>query len=96
MKTSELKRTCLAFRKGILNGRPSQMMCAIVSYALQGYLAVLGIPTKIVEGRKGHVWLEMEDGRIIDATADQFNGKFLKFPKVYIGDLPDFHRRYFA
>lgn len=70
------------------------MQCAVVSYPLSGYLRFLGIENKIVEGSRGHVWIELADGRIIDATADQFNGRWLKFPKVYIGPLPEWHQKH--
>jgi hypothetical protein len=33
-----------------------------------------------------HFWLEMDDGTVIDPTADQFPG--LDLPPVYIGKLP--------
>lgn len=80
------------FRDGILNGGSSARMCFAVSAALGGALrALLGIESKLVEGDFGsinHVWLELPDGTILDATADQFGG-----PPVYIGPLTDVYRR---
>lgn len=94
MTDSELRRICQEFRKGILGNRSSEMQCAKVSYPLSGYLRFLGVENRIVEGTRGHVWIELKDGRIIDATANQFNGRWTKFHKVYIGPLPEFHRKH--
>ena len=94
-----LKRIVGGFRRGILGQRAPDMMCAAVCYPLCGYLAMCGIETKIVEGdfgRTNHVWLEMEDGTIIDPTADQFSGEIVKMPKVYIGPLPETYKRWMS
>lgn len=94
MTTRELKSVCLDFRRGILGRRSPENMCAVVSYPLSGYLCFLGVPNKVVEGSRVHIWIELDDGRIIDATADQFNGRWLKFPKVYIGELTEWHKKH--
>ena len=85
--------TVLSFRQGILQGRPSSLMCLMVCAPLEGYLrAVSGVETHAASGwidGMEHFWLEMEDGRIIDPTADQFakpNGE--PMPPVYIGEIP--------
>jgi hypothetical protein len=65
------------------------MMCAVVSYSLQGYLSFLGVTTELGEVDlkfSNHVFLKLPDGRILDATADQFGG-----PKVYLGMPLWFH-----
>ena len=58
----------------MIGDKPSNWTCGKVSFALQGYLA-------------NHVWLKLPDGRILDATADQFNFWFphKKYPKVHLG-----------
>ena len=58
-------------------------MCAVVCYPLSGYLSMIGIEAAIEEvdlQYSNHVFLRLADGRILDPTADQFNG-----PKVYLG-----------
>jgi hypothetical protein len=62
-----------------------------VSAPLQGLLsAVYGIETSLEEadlGHTNHVFLRLPDGRILDATADQFD-----LPCVYLGPLPELYR----
>lgn len=67
----------------------------MVSFPLSGYLASIGIAAELRQGvvefqrkgqtyHSGHFWIELEDGNIVDATADQFG-----LEPVYIGPLPD-------
>lgn len=88
MTDAELIEITRDFRDGILNGRPSDLMCYAVSAPLQGFLsAVYGVETILEEvdlGECNHVWLRLPDGHILDATADQFPG----MPPVYLGDVP--------
>lgn len=89
MTTRKLKRVCAEFRSGLLNNRPSQGMCAVVSYPLAGFLSVMGVDCEIKTGDVGcwnHVWLVMADGNVIDATADQFG-----YEAVYIGPPLQIH-----
>jgi len=89
MRTSELKSLCLGFRRGLIKQREGDMMCAVVSYALHGYLSFLGVKAEVEEVSlqlSNHVFLRLSDGRVLDATADQFGG-----PKVYIGAPMWFH-----
>ena len=89
MTSGEIKRVARSFRKGILKKRCSDMMCAVVSYPLQGFLSVLGVETEVVEvllKQSNHVFLRLADGRILDATADQFGG-----PPIYLGDPQWYH-----
>ena len=85
------------FRTGILNGHSSQLMCAAVSWPLQGYLsAIHGLETEAVEsdlGHMNHTWLRLPDGRALDATADQFNTLFpdMNLPPVYLGKPLSIH-----
>lgn len=91
-----LKSDVAAFRRGILDGRKSARMCCAVSMPLAGYLEFCGIPCVLVHGEvidNNHTWIKLADGRIIDATADQFkNPDGTRMPQVYIGELPDWYR----
>jgi len=80
------------FRDGILDKRSSVMMCYAISAPLQAYLSFMGIETKLVKGHchhAEHYWLRLKDGRILDATADQF---VTNMPKVYLGKPPHHYR----
>jgi hypothetical protein len=83
----QLLKAARDFRTGVLDGRPSAFMCYAVSMALQGYLSwSLGVETDIVSAdfpEINHYWLKLPDGRILDATADQFG-----LDPVYLGPLP--------
>lgn len=97
MTNSELKRLVTSFRNGIVGCRDADNMCFMVCAPLQGYLALFGIKTKLVEadfGKTNHVWLELPDGRIIDPTASQFSGKFMKLPEVFIGPMPEIYKKW--
>ena len=89
---AQLKTMCREFRKGMLDRMSSKGKCAMVSWALQGFISfATGIQTKVYEcevGEWNHLYLMMPDGRVIDCTADQF-GK--KYPQVYIGKPLDIH-----
>ncbi len=86
MTDRQLKRFAKDFRDGILGGRPSDMMCFAVCAPLQAMLHCVGVNTEIVTSdfpEVNHVWLRLEDGRILDPTADQFG-----LESVYLGPLP--------
>jgi len=90
LRDKELKSLCLDFRRGLIRKNAGDMMCGVVSFALQGYLSFLGVPAEIEEvllPQTNHVFLRLEDGRVLDATADQFGG-----PKVYLGEPMWFHK----
>ncbi len=93
----DLKVTCREFRKGMIARMSSKGKCAMISWALQGFLStVYKLNTKVYQGDVGnwnHLWLVMPDGRVIDCTADQFNkkGKRAKYPQIYIGKPLDIH-----
>lgn len=92
MTPTALKRLVRAFRDGLLDGEDPEGWCYKVSAPLQGYLGAVGIECRLISGTTHgsyHVWLELPDGTIIDATASQFrrpNGRAM--PLVYIGELP--------
>lgn len=99
MSDDELLDVCSGFRDGILDcaryGGKSDGMCYAVSMALGGYLAWLGFECRLIEGavgRSNHFWLQHPDGRIIDATADQFSTEKRPMPKVYLGSKPKHYR----
>lgn len=85
------------FRAGLLGKRSDARMCFAVSSALAGYLHFLGQEAEVVHGSVGehdHYWIELGDGRIIDATASQFkkpNGR--EMAQVYIGALPLWYKK---
>lgn len=87
-----LHRIASEFRRGLLDGRPSALMCYAVSAPLHGYLSACGYETELIEGEvygRQHFWLRLADGRILDATADQFDAPDGgPMPEVYIGDAP--------
>lgn len=90
MDDDDLIECAAGFREGVLNGRESELMCAAVSRALAGYLRFCGVDCD-TEDRliteegypANHVWIRLADGRVLDATADQF--KQLGLPPVYLG-----------
>jgi hypothetical protein len=92
MNSRELKSVARGIRSGILGKRSSVDMCMVVSAPLQGMLsAVYGVACELEEvwfdetpqGTTNHVFLRLPDGRILDATADQFG-----LEPVYLGPMP--------
>lgn len=85
MTDRQLRRIALDMRRGILGARPSRDMCMAVSAPLQGLLsAVYGFETTLETvdfAETNHVWLRLPDGRVLDATADQFGRE-----AVYLGE----------
>jgi hypothetical protein len=97
VKNSELKWAAAGFRNGILAGRSSENFCYMVSSALAGYLQAVGVECSMQEGFVGsnqchHWWIKLSDGRIVDATADQFFVSKKRLPKVIVGEMPEFYR----
>lgn len=93
MTDEELIATCKDFREGLLDGGSSYAMCAVVSYPLEGYLSFLGVGVRAEKVTfanhptcAGHVFLRLDDGRILDPTADQFG-----LEPVYLGPFPDLY-----
>lgn len=99
MSDEELLSIAEEFREGILDGDTSALMCAAVSWPLQGYLSALyHVEAECIEtdvslpdgGTINHVWLRLPDGRVLDPTADQFG-----FAAVYLGPPLAIHHRMF-
>lgn len=95
MTDVEMVEFATEFREGILDGRPSNWLCAAVSWPLAGMLRLHGIECEAVESDLGglnHVWIRLNDGRALDPTADQFNELFgFDNPPVYLGQPKDIH-----
>lgn len=87
MTDKQLKRVASEMRAGIIGKGSSTDMCMVVSAPLQGMLSALyGLDTEIEEVDfldTNHVFLRLPDGRILDATADQFG-----LEPIYLGHMP--------
>jgi len=104
MSDKELIKVVTGFRRGILGRRKSTCWCWRICLPLEAYLIGIGVDNRITEGEVhlashnkginiGHFWLTLSDGRIIDPTADQFNGMgHDDMPKVYLGKKPDYYK----
>lgn len=83
------------FREAVLGGAPSAGMCAAISGPLRAALQSLGVPCQLMEsdlGEINHVFLQMADGAVLDATADQFNWCSRQpLPGVYLGPAAMIH-----
>jgi len=99
-KTPSAYEIAVGFRNGLLVDQSSEFMCMAVCLPLHGYLEFMGHKTTLIHGwadcgdyDMDHVWLQLEDGRILDPTADQFppmkDGT--KLPPVYVGPKPDWY-----
>lgn len=83
------------FRSGLLGPRGSgDSMCFAVCGPLVGLLNSMGVKAELRMawlqlyeiGRSNHFWIELEDGRVIDPTIDQFNRVLgERLPKIYFG-----------
>lgn len=94
MTDQELIEFASEFRQGILGDRPSNFMCAAISWPLSTLLGMSGVQCECVEvdlGDCNHVWIKLADGRALDATADQFNWFSDKYPRVYLGERNELH-----
>ena len=89
MTDGELMEFVTEFREGILDARSSDMMCFMVCAPLVTFLRMHGVNAEMVEIEHdggNHVWLRLDDGRVLDPTADQFG-----LPPVYLGEPQPFH-----
>ena len=101
MTDAELIEFATDFRRGLLGRRSSRYRCATVSWPLASLLELNGVACAIACCKLSdeahavqHVWIELPDGRVLDATADQFNkrGQKRKYPPVYLGKPLLFHK----
>lgn len=90
MTDADLIEFAAEFRKGVLGGHSSEWMCFAISAPLQSLLCLHGIETEMMESDLGvcnHMYLRLQDGRVLDPTADQFNWcNREKMPPVYLGE----------
>lgn len=100
MSDKQLVRICKSFRNGLLGKSPSYRMCAAVTWPLLGLLEAFGVHAELKEvifdGDEligNHVFMVLDDGRVLDATADQFSVPQRVLPPVYIGPPLDIHGR---
>lgn len=98
MTDAELVEFVTEFREGILGCDPPHMMCFAVCAPLVTFLNMHGVACKIVSGEddeQNHFWLVLADGRVLDPTADQFNGsQHRPLPPVYLGPSTAMHKRF--
>lgn len=90
MTDTELVEFAADFREGVLGGRGSALMCAAVCMPLVTLLGLYGVEAKLMESETdacNHIWLLLADGRVLDPTADQFEG----MPPVYLGPPTTLH-----
>lgn len=76
-----------SYRTAVLSTlrRSSQHMCVALTEPLHAALGFLGVPASMVEAdlpECQHVFLRLADGRVLDASADQFGPAY---PPVYLG-----------
>lgn len=100
MTDRQLVRFAAGFREGILDGGPSDMMCAAVCWPLVTLLNMHGVKCEATESRgietsfgtSNHIWIRLADGRALDPTADQFSSKARQYPPIYLGEPTEIHR----
>jgi hypothetical protein len=95
MADKELIKISKGFVKGILDGKPTTDMCFIVCSPLQAYLSFCGISCSLTEGdiihcdnELHHFWITLDDGKIIDPTADQFG-----LLNIYVRKQPSYYKK---
>jgi hypothetical protein len=100
MTDEEIVAFATDFREGILDGDDPHGRCFMVCAPMVTLLNMYGVKCEMVEGPvtvstdfDNHVWLELDDGRVLDPTADQFNGSQRRaLPPVYLGPPTAIHR----
>ena len=101
MTDRQIVKFASSFRDGILDGNPSQYMCAAVCWPLAALLRCCGVECESVESdladelgmlHANHIWIRLADGRALDPTADQFNRFGYEYPPVYLGPPAELHR----
>ena len=83
-----LKLAC-QIRNIYVGNNSSRGYCILVSQKLHRELIAVGCPCTVMQGsvgRHGHLWVQLEDGRILNATGDQFTRH--RLPPVYLGPRP--------
>lgn len=91
---AEIVKIAKGFTKGILDGRPTIDMCYMVCSPLVAYLHCEGFECTLTEGEVNgyhHFWITLDDGKIIDPTADQFG-----LLNIWVRKQPSYYRMYTA
>ncbi|MGF1612143.1 MAG: hypothetical protein ACFCUQ_22310 [Kiloniellales bacterium] len=99
MTDAELIGIAAGIRCATLARYPPRGMCFMVANPLAGLLRFYGMETRLVEGNieiqghtVNHFWIALPDGRVLDPTADQFNGAGLgDWPRIYLGAPKEIH-----
>jgi hypothetical protein len=96
MTNAELVKYAQDFRDGMLKGKDSEGWCYAVSRPLESLLRVGSrIESTLTKGSVAgapHYWLTLDDGRILDPTADQFKKpKGSTMPPVFLGERPSWY-----
>lgn len=100
MNDKRLIKFVSSFRKGILGKGTSDGMCFAVCAPLVTLLNMSGVKGTLTKGdvefvpfESNHFWIMLDDGRVIDPTADQFNNRTCRqMPPVYLGPpVPGLH-----
>jgi hypothetical protein len=89
MSDRELRDFARSFAKGILGAHDPDMYCFMVSAPLASCLSAMGVEAELVEGEvcgQHHCWVRLGDGRIIDATAKQF-----QLPNIFVKKPPNYY-----
>ena len=103
MSDADLIAAALQMRNSVLDAfatdGDSTGFCFMVSAPLAGWLSYSGIDCceKTVDfGFANHCFVELPDGRILDATADQFNHLLRKnkLPAIYLGKIPSIYSKW--
>ena len=91
----EILRIAGNFRSGMLDNASSRMTCFMVCAPLLPLLEYGGhfhgrlLESTVTCGAAAcnHIFIGLDDGRVLDPTADQFNDVLgTKMPKVYLGE----------
>lgn len=89
-------RYATEFREAVLLGSSSARMCVALAAPLAAAFGVLGLRAQLHEsdlGHCNHVFIRLEDGRVLDPTADQFNDNSAEaLPGVYLGHEARIHQ----
>lgn len=88
---AEIIEYATEFRREIV-GNDSRLKCAMVSWPLDGMLGSMGVECRCETldfPEVNHVVIRLADGRILDATADQFG-----LAPVYLGPMPRKYQRW--
>lgn len=100
MTDEGLVKLATAFRRGFLGADGDSLHTCYMCMPLNMLLTLRGLRSELCVGTPPyptagtHYWIELEDGRVLDPTADQFNGdSATKYPEIYLGEPTEIHPR---